>query len=146
MPRISALGNGGALWIAIAVCCILNRYYRKTGIIILAGLLIGALIGNIILKPFIARPRPCWVNSSVSLLIPTPRDYSFPSGHTLSAFITAFILMYIDRRLGCAVMPIAVLIAFSRLYLYVHYPSDVFGGMILGMLIAKLVYVYSIHI
>lgn len=89
------------------------------------------------LKNFVARPRPCWLDSSVRLLIANPTDYSFPSGHTLSSVIGATILTKTDRRFGYAAIPLAALIAFSRLYLYVHFPSDVLAAAVLGVLIGK---------
>ena len=73
------------------------------------------LVGNVCLKNLIARPRPCWLDSSVRLLIADPTDYSFPSGHTLSSVIGATILTKTDRRFGYAAIPLAALIAFSRL-------------------------------
>ena len=93
--------------------------------------------GNVFLKNFVARPRPCWLDSSVRLLIANPTDYSFPSGHTLSSVIGATILTKTDRRFGYAAIPLAALIAFSRLYLYVHFPSDVLAAAVLGVLIGK---------
>lgn len=136
MPKISALGNGGAVWLAVCAVLLINKKYRKAGIVVLAGLLTGFLVGNVVLKHLIARPRPCWLNGSVTLLIQTPRDYSFPSGHTLSSFIAAFILTRFNKRFGYAAIPAAALIAFSRLYLYVHYPSDILGGILLAAVIA----------
>ena len=85
----------------------------------------------------IARPRPCWLES-VPLLIANPADYSFPSGHTLSSVIGATILTRTDRRFGWAAISLAALIAFSRLYLYVHWPSDVLAGALLGILMGFL--------
>ena len=99
----------------------------------------GVLVGNVALKNLIARPRPCWVES-VPLLIASPTDYSFPSGHTLSSAIAATILTKTDRRFGYAAIPLAALIAFSRLYLYVHWPSDVLAGALLGILIGNLTF------
>ena len=92
----------------------------------LAGLAVGVLAGNLTLKPLIARPRPCWLDESVQLLIANPTDYSFPSGHTLSSVI------------GATVLTKAALIAFSRLYLYVPFPTDILGAAVLGMAIGLL--------
>lgn len=110
--------------------------YRRYGILLLLGLAAGVLAGNLFLKNLIARPRPCWLDSTVQLLIQSPSDYSFPSGHTLSSTIAAAILTSADRRFGYAAIPLAVLIAFSRLYLYVHFPSDVIGAACIGLLLA----------
>lgn len=98
------------------------------------------LVGNVCLKNLIARPRPCWLDSSVRLLIADPTDYSFPSGHTLPSVIGATILTKTDRRFGYAAIPLAALIAFSRLYLYVHFPSDVLAAAVLGVMIGELAF------
>ena len=135
MPKITLLGNGGAIWLLAAVVLLITKKYRRYGVFLLAGLAAGVLTGNVILKHLIARPRPCWLDTSVPLLIANPTDYSFPSGHTLSSVIGATILTRADRRFGYAVIPLAVLIAFSRLYLYVHFPTDILGAVILGVAI-----------
>jgi len=137
MPKISLLGNGGAIWILAALALISMKKYRRYGWILLAGLALGVLTGNVLLKNWIARPRPCWLDPSVPLLIANPTDSSFPSGHTLSSAIGATILTMTDRRFGWAAIPLAALIAFSRLYLYVHFPSDILGGIVLGILIGS---------
>lgn len=79
-----------------------------------------------------ARPRPCWLES-VPLLIKNPTDYSFPSGHTLASVIGACVLTGANRRFGVFAIPLAVLIGLSRLYLYVHFPSDVLASAVLGL-------------
>lgn len=139
IPRVTALGNGGMIWILISLIMCINKKYRKTGITVLAALLTGFIICNIIIKPLAARPRPCWIDTSVPILIDVPSDYSFPSGHTLSSFIAAFVLLFSGNRFGYAAVVLAALIAFSRLYLYVHFPSDVLGGIFLAALISYVV-------
>ncbi|MDD3230835.1 MAG: phosphatase PAP2 family protein [Oscillospiraceae bacterium] len=135
MPKITLLGDMGAIWIVAAVVLICTKKYRKQGVILLAGLAIGVLVGNVALKHLIARPRPCWLDTSVQLLIANPTDYSFPSGHTLSSVIGATILTLTNRKFGWAAIPVAALIAFSRLYLYVHFPSDILGAVFFGLII-----------
>lgn len=135
MPLISMLGNGGAVWILFAIALIFTKKYRRCGIIILCGLAVGVLVGNVCLKNIIARPRPCWLDTGVQLLIKIPADFSFPSGHTLSSVIAATAATLYERRFAWFTIPLASLIAFSRLYLYVHFPSDVLGGVLLGVLI-----------
>lgn len=137
MPVVTALGNGGIVWILAAVALIITKKYRKFGFFLLAGLLVGLLIGNVCLKNLVARPRPCWIED-VCLLINNPTDFSFPSGHTLSSVIAAFILTKANRRFGFVAVPLAALIAFSRLYLYVHFPSDILASVILGLIIGAL--------
>ncbi len=133
MPAISALGNGGAIWLAAAAVLLCFKKYRRCGVLLL-GLALGVLVGNVCLKNIIARPRPCWLDTTVQLLIQSPDDYSFPSGHTLSSTIAAAILTSEDRRFGYAAIPLAALIAFSRMYLYVHFPSDIAGAICIGLL------------
>lgn len=117
-----------------------TKKYRRQGVILLAGLAVGVLVGNVCLKNLIARPRPCWLDDSVMMLISSPADYSFPSGHTLSSVIGATVLTKTDRRFGWATIPLAAVIAFSRLYLFVHFPSDILAGAILGVIIGEAVY------
>lgn len=135
MPEISLLGDGGAIWILAALALICVKKYRRYGLILLAGLALGVLTGNVVLKHLAARPRPCWLEPGVQLLTACPADYSFPSGHALSSAVGASVLTMTDRRFGWAAIPLAALIAFSRLYLFVHFPSDVLGGIVLGVLI-----------
>lgn len=140
MPKITLLGNGGAIWIVAAIGLLCTKKYRRQGVLLLAGLIAGVLVGNVCLKNLIARPRPCWLDSSVQLLIANPTDYSFPSGHTLSSVIGATVLTKTNRRFGYAAIPLAALIAFSRLYLYVHFPSDVLAAAVLGVVLGELVW------
>ena len=101
----------------------------------LAGMLTGLIIGNLILKNLVARERPCWIDSDILMLISIPEDYSFPSGHTLASTISTVILMQEDKKLGIPAVILAVLIAFSRMYLFVHFPTDILGGLLLGLVI-----------
>ena len=109
----------------------ISKKYRKYGIAMFAALAVGVLVGNVCLKNLIARSRPCWLEQ-VPLLIANPSDYSFPSGHTLASVIGAFMLTAANRKFGAAAIPLAALIGFSRLYLYVHFPSDVLASVVLG--------------
>lgn len=135
MPEITLIGNIGAVWVIAAVILFVQKKHRKTGILLLIGLFAGLLVGNVILKNAVARPRPCWIDSSVKLLISIPKDYSFPSGHTLSSVIAATILSAKSRKFMAVSIPTALLISFSRLYLFVHFPSDVIFSVLLGVII-----------
>ncbi len=137
MTAFSFLGNGGALWIAIALVMLISQKYRKTGFMLAVGLVLGLVFGNLILKNLVARPRPCWIADDVELLIAVPKDFSFPSGHTLSSFIAAFVLYREGRRFGIPALIVASLIAFSRMYLFVHFPTDILGGILLATVICK---------
>lgn len=141
MPKITALGNAGIIWIIIGVCLLITKKYRKIGIFVLVGLLMGLIIGNGIVKNVVARPRPCWINTDFPLLISCPTDFSFPSGHTQSSMIAATILTMGNKKFGYVAIPLAVLIAFSRLYLYVHFPTDILGGAIMGITIGALTFI-----
>lgn len=143
MPVITALGNGGIFWIAAALVLMLIPKYRKAGFSMGAALLMGLLICNVILKPLVARIRPYDYQAeqfgvTIQLLIAAPHDYSFPSGHTIASFEAATALLLHHKKLGIPAIIIAALVAFSRLYLYVHYPTDVIASMILGVGLAFL--------
>ena len=92
MPRITALGNSGVVWVVAAIVLLCTKKYRRYGVMLLVGLAAALLLGNLALKNLFARPRPCWLDESVPLLIARPSDYSFPSGHTMAGAIGATIL------------------------------------------------------
>ena len=144
MPAVSFLGNSGWIWIVIAVLMVLTKRYRRGGWLLTTALVFCLLVGNLTLKPLIARIRPFDVNTLVTLLIAPPTDYSFPSGHSMASFAAATALWHTDRRLGIPAYILAALIAFSRLYLYVHYPTDVLGGIVIGLLLGNLaIYLFT---
>ncbi len=143
MPKLTAIGNIGLIWIFIAAAMVISRKYRRSGIELAAGLAGCALVGNLLLKNLVARQRPCWINETVELLIAVPKDYSFPSGHTMTAFAATAIIFHANRKFGIAAYVLAVLLAFSRLYLYVHFPTDVLAGAVIGTLIGIAVCFFS---
>ena len=132
MPIISIFGDGGVFWIALSILFIIIPKTRKTGITMGCALLLGLVLGNGLLKNLIARTRPFDINTDFRLLVKKLSDYSFPSGHTLASFECASVLVIKYKKLGIPALILAVFIAFSRLYLYVHYPTDVMAGAILG--------------
>lgn len=134
MPLITKFGDGGIFWIAVAVVLLFFKKTRKTGVMLAVSFILGLLVGNLILKPLVARVRPYDINTDVVLLVKALSDYSFPSGHTLVSFEAATVLLMVDRRFGIPALILGILVAFSRLYLYVHYPTDVLAGMVLGIL------------
>ena len=138
MPKVTLLAEGGIFLILVGVALLFWKSRRLCGAAELTGLTAGLLLCNLLLKNLVARPRPCWINTGVQLLVADPTDFSFPSGHTLHCFIAAAVLMRFDKRLGRPMLAIAVLVAFSRLYLYVHFPTDVLAGAALGALIGWL--------
>lgn len=137
MPLITLLGDAGIFWIAIAVVLLFFPKTRKIGLGMGAALLLGVLLCNVTLKPLIARIRPYdyqlqHFGVTIKLLIDAQHDFSFPSGHTIASFEAATVLLIHSRKAGIPAMILACLIAFSRLYLYVHYPTDVIASIILG--------------
>ncbi len=137
-PLVTKLGDHGLFWILIAVLLLCFKKTRATGCMMGVALLCGLVVGNMTMKPLFARIRPYEANvtGEVDLLVERLADYSFPSGHTLASVEGAVVLMIRDRRLGIPALVIAVLVALSRLYLYVHYPTDVLAGAVLGTLFA----------
>lgn len=133
MLGASRLGNAGMVWIFLTLLLLLFPKTRRSGAILAAALLIDIIVCNGILKNMVGRIRPCDVNRSVALLVPRPDDYSFPSGHTAASFAAVSALYHSGaKKLWKAALPLAVLIAFSRMYLYVHYPTDILGGIVVG--------------
>lgn len=133
MVFFTSLGNAGILWLILAIVFLCIKKYRQCGAAMLVSLGLGLIVGNVILKNVIARERPCWINDTVQMLIAVPKDYSFPSGHTLASFGAATAIFCSRRRLGIAAGAVAAVIAFSRMYLYVHFPTDILAGLILGI-------------
>lgn len=138
MVFITTLGKGGLLWICTAAALLALPKTRRLGAALAVSLLLEALLCNLLLKPLVARPRPFDVNTAVQLLVSRPTDFSFPSGHTGAAFASASALCFGGSRLWIPVGALAALIAVSRLYLYVHYPSDVAVGAMLGIMLGWL--------
>lgn len=132
-PMITAFGDAGIGWILLTLLLLLIPKCRKAGLASAIALLLMLLINNLLLKPWIARVRPYDVLTEIQLLIEAPSDFSFPSGHTAASFASATALFLCSRKWGWPALVLAALIAFSRLYLYVHYPTDVLGGMVVGV-------------
>lgn len=143
MPVITLFGDGGVFWIICAVLLLILPKTRKIGLGMAFALTMGLLICNCLLKPIIARPRPYdfqleYYGKEIFLLTEALHDYSFPSGHTIASFECCTVLLKNDKRLGIPALILAILIAFSRLYLYVHYPTDVLMSVVLGTIFGLL--------
>ena len=131
------LGNNGYVWIALAVLLMTIRKCRKAGLTTMLALVINVILANGILKHLVQRPRPFDTYGGLQVLIHRPADWSFPSGHASASFAAAFVLYhYMPKKFSIPALILATLIAFSRLYLGVHYPSDVIGGAAIGYLTA----------
>lgn len=140
MPLVTLLGEDGLFSIALALLLLCFPKTRKAGAALAVGLLLQLFLLNGLLKPFIGRTRPFLVDSSVPLLIAPLADASFPSGHTACAFLTAAVLSRRFRRGAIGFFAVAVMVGFSRLYLFVHYPTDVLCGALCGVLLGWLSY------
>lgn len=142
MVGLSTIGRGGAMWIVLGVALLVPRRTRRAGVAVLVALAVSELVVDDVLKPLIARPRPCQVDGSLATPVPCPGDWSFPSGHTTKAFAAATALVVSlprgARRFAAPVVALAALMGFSRLYLGVHYPTDVLAGAVLGAVLGAL--------
>ncbi|MDD2980226.1 MAG: phosphatase PAP2 family protein [Hespellia sp.] len=131
---VTSLGNAGWLWITISVLLLFSEKTRPIGIAGILSLLIGAFITNIALKNVVARTRPYEVIEGLNILIAKPSDFSFPSGHSCASFAAASAYYRTaPRKFGIPALILATMIAFSRLYVGVHYPTDVIAGILIGL-------------
>ena len=143
MIFLTQLGDKGIIWIVLAIALLFHSETRICGIFILISLGLGLIIGNGIIKNLMARPRPYWIDESITLLIPGLSDYSFPSGHTLASFEAAIMIFMFDKKWGIPALILAILIGISRMYLFVHFPTDVLAGALLGTAISLIVYYFG---
>lgn len=137
MQFISALCAHGEIWIAVALIMLCFAKTRRTGMAVAFALIFGLISCNMILKPLVARIRP-YEYTDIQLIVAKLDDYSFPSGHTIASFEAAGAMFFTRSRFTVAAFILACVIAFSRLYLYVHFPSDVIASIILGIVFAYL--------
>lgn len=143
MKWITHLGDYGWIWILIAVLLIVNPKTkdktRKIGWTVVLALLGSLFVNNFILKNLVARTRPYEVVEGLQLIVPKAVDLSFPSGHSGASFAAATVIVKMaPRRYGIAAFVLASLIAFSRLYVGIHYPTDVLVGVLDGIIIGFL--------
>lgn len=178
MVLLSVIGNHGEVWIVVGVLLFAFCYRgtKKTkkytqmylvgveenqhaaghgrtkecnvGITVLLALMVSAIVVNMGLKPYIARIRPYDVKTTVEIITGAMPDFSFPSGHTSSSFAAATVIALWNRKVGLAALMLAAVISFSRLYLYLHYPTDVIAGVLIGILcglIARFMHSYVVE-
>lgn len=134
MVAITTLGDGGILWILLAFVLLIIPKTRKVGFVLALALVLDLAFCNLILKNVVARTRPFEYREGLELLVKRPLDYSFPSGHTAASF-TSVTGLFLSRqyKLAWPALVVAILIAFSRLYIYVHFPTDILGGIGVGL-------------
>lgn len=131
---ITFLGDVGWFWIVLSAILLIPKKTRKIGIACVISLLVGTLITNVALKNIVARTRPYEVVPGLQLLIEKQNDFSFPSGHSSASFAVAMVLFkMVPKVWGIPAVVLAALIAFSRLYVGVHYPTDVIAGILIGI-------------
>lgn len=133
---LTSLGNGGIIWIVLAALLLAQKKYQKAGLAMVVSMLLGFLVTNVILKNWVCRPRPYTVIPELHALV-TAADWSFPSGHSTSSIAAATAMYYrMPRYFGVPALALAILICLSRLYVGVHYPTDVLFGILAGLVSA----------
>lgn len=136
MLFVSWLGNGGRLFIALSLLMLCVRRTRALGGVCCTALALDGLVVNLALKPLVARARP-FADGAFALLLAPPGDFSFPSGHTAAAFAFAFALAPAGKKWSAAAIAFAALMGVSRMYLTVHFPTDVLCGAVVGALCGR---------
>lgn len=142
MKFIASIGDFGMIWLVLVLLLSLNDKTQLLSQKMLAALLLATIVGQVTIKSIVRRKRPCHTFNDVEMLIPVPSDYSFPSGHTTSSFACATTVCFFFPRVGVICILFAFLMAFSRLYLFVHYLSDVTFAIILGISVGAIVMLF----
>ena len=128
-----AAGSYGQLWLIVAVVLLIFKKTRKTGVAVLVSYIGVLVFGELLLKHLVVRLRPCQIDQAFSMLLTRPQSSSFPSTHSAWAFGAATAIFMNNKKIGLAVFVLAALIAFSRLYLFLHFPTDVLAGAVMGV-------------
>ena len=155
MTFITHLGDTpGIIWFILGIGLLIPRKTRKLGVLVFAGLAFASVINNLCLKEIIERPRPynldpeVWKNAGYEYIWPNlikkSSSWSFPSGHTSTSIGAGFALLLGCRKkelgIGIPAFIISLLIGFSRIYVHVHYPTDVIAGAVIGLLAGLVMY------
>ena len=136
---ITYLGNAGAVWIALALVFLLWRPYRRVGVTAVVAMLFSFIFNNLLLKNLVSRIRPYEVIDGLTLLVAPATDFSFPSGHSATSFAAAVVFVkLLGWRKGVWFLLLALCISLSRLYVGIHYPTDVLFGIASGTLMGML--------
>ena len=139
--NITKLGDDGLFWIAVSLVLVCFKKTRPIGFVALVSMLFCYFITNLTLKPLVDRPRPYTMIPELELIIPPEGDRSFPSGHTTASFAAALIYFrMMPKKYGIPAVVVAALVSLSRLYVGVHYPTDVIGGFLVAMIGSMIVY------
>ena len=142
MVLLSRLGEGGILWFAIAIPMLFFKKSRTCGVVMILSMGVTLLLGEFLFKNLVGRVRPCNINTDIEMLVKRPSSYSFPSGHTSASFASATTVFQWNKKVGVLALVLAVLVAFSRLYNYVHFPTDVLAGALFGIFASIFVYYF----
>lgn len=141
MKFITTIGNAGIVWFVLIALLLIFKKTRRVGFDMLLSLAVCWVFSNLIVKPIVARTRPYVAIPELSVLVKFPSDFSFPSGHACSSFACAYVGgRSFKKKYGVAVWALAVLIAVSRIYVGVHYLTDILVGAAIGGFGGALVY------
>lgn len=145
MVFITSLGQDTTIWVIIGIAMLFFKRTRKCGILMLISMAFCDWLNEDVIKHIFVRVRPCNLYPMVSIPVRHPHTYSFPSGHAFHSFVSAAMIHLHFRKTGIAALALAALIAFSRVYLFVHFPTDIYAGTVLGILFA-LMFFYAFRL
>ncbi|MEG1537267.1 MAG: phosphatase PAP2 family protein [Clostridiales bacterium] len=135
MKFFTMIGEFGAVWVVLGLLLLCRKSTRRQGIYCLLAVMLSGIFCNLLLKPLVMRTRPFVINPQIELLLPPPADASFPSGHASASFAAATAMTGFSRVATICFYCLAVLISFSRMYFYLHFPGDILGGFVMGILL-----------
>ena len=140
---LTNLGNAGIFLIILGIVLSSIKKTRRLGVSFLTALLLNFIINDLVIKNIIRRARPFYTIPGLNILIKPPKSFSFPSGHTSSFFACSTVLFSSSKKYGGLLLLMSFIMGFSRMYVGVHYPSDVFAGMIVGIISGiSTIYIY----
>ncbi|MBR2188177.1 MAG: phosphatase PAP2 family protein [Eubacterium sp.] len=144
MKGITHLGDSGIFWIALVVLLLFFKRTRKAGAVAAVSVAVCYVIVNLLIKPLAARPRPYDLFPAVQLIIERQADASFPSGHAANGFACSLVLLrMLPKKAGVPLVILAAVISFSRLFVGVHYPSDVIAGFLIALAVSQLTWYFA---